>query len=130
MVLSCSIAYSLLFLAQDTIYPAFLYQLLEECWLQEHFRRPSASLLHTALAAFTGILVRDGTPAHVSRCLLLDTFQLHKSSRMSAIHNLVTESSLHVSAALSSPDEDHTSIVKLSLHQSEGFSRMEVKVSV
>lgn len=77
----------------------------------------------------TGLSLKDGAPVQTTQSLLLDTFQVHQSSRVSAIHSLVVESSFHMLAALSSLDEDHTSIMRLSLYQNEGVSRMEAKVS-
>ena len=142
---------------QDPAYPTFLYQVLEECWQQEQQCRPPAPLLHSALTRLTGLSVRGGgAPSQTTQSLLLDSFLLHRNRRVSAVHSVVrgggdSSSStgicngggggggrngdggrvrVEMCAALSSLDEDSTSIMTLSLtqHHEEEDCRLEAKV--
>lgn len=123
---------------QDTAYPTFLYQVLEECWQQEQFRRPTSELLHTALVGLTGLSVRGGGgPTQTTHGLLLDSYMLHCSSRVSAIHSVmggdggICGSQFLACAALSSLDDNNcASIVALQLSQQNRMVEcsMETKV--
>lgn len=114
----------------DAIYPIFLYHLLEECWQQDHLCRPSAALLHTALVNLTGLSVKGDTHLVMKESMLLDSFLLHQNSRVSAVHSVVVDSSVLISAALSSLDENHTTIMSLSLRLFDADYKIEAKVSL
>ena len=123
---------------QDTPYPSFLYQVLEECWQQEQYRRPSAELLHSALSELTGLAVRPGSrPAQSSQSLLLDSYLLYRNSRLSAVDCLVGgggeeggQQQVVMCAALSSLADSSTSIVSLRLTSEQHTQdyTMETKV--
>ena len=123
---------------QDTPYPTFLYQVLEECWQQEQFRRPPAELLHTALVRLTGLSVRGvrGQPIHTTHSLLLDSYLLYHSSRLSVIHSVVDgngvdEGSRFVAcAALSSLADNCTSIIALTLSHQQCIEDCRVSTKV
>lgn len=125
---------------QDTAYPTFLYQVLEECWQQEQFQRPPSELLHTALTELTGLSVRGGgSPTQNTQALLLDSYLLWNNRRLSTVHGTVMEGNSGDSvprfvacASLSSLDNSCTSIVAMSLSQQEymGECTMETKVGM
>ena len=96
---------------QDAPYPLLLFQFLEECWQQEHFRRPSAKDLNKTLQVLTGLQVKEETVSGSCKKLLMDTFVAHQSYRMSATHAVVSEDAFMLCAAFQSPEESTTSIV-------------------
>ena len=125
---------------QDTAYPTFLYQVLEECWQQEQFLRPPSQLLHMALTKLTGLSVRGGgSPTQNTQALLLDSYVLWNNRRLSTVHSTVVEGNsgdggprFVTCASLSSLDNKSTNIVALSLSQQEymGECTMETKVGI
>ena len=117
--------------SQDTSYPLLLFQFLEECWQHKHFKRPSAGDLKTTLQTLTGFSVPDDS--EIVKCspqkLLMDTFVLHQSHRVSASHAIAAQDSFSICAALSSSDESTTTVAVVNHHHSNLKTKLQMKVS-
>ena len=116
--------------SQDASYPLLLFQFLEECWQHKHFKRPSAEGLKRALQTLTGFSVQDDseTVRYSPQRLLMDTFVLHQTHRVSASHAIAAQDSFSVCAALSSPDESTTTVAVVNYQHTNLKTKLQMKV--
>ena len=94
-------------------------------------------MLHTAMMNLTGLSVRpDNNPAQSTQGLLLDSYVLYRSSRLSVIHSVVERDregggSRYVAcAALSSLNDASTSIVALNLSHEDSDQQCTMRTKV
>lgn len=104
--------------AQDPLYPLLYFQFLEDCWHQEHFKRPSAATLCKAVQKLSGsydVLSKAEQPKERRELygVLLDSYTLHQGYRISACQSVVSQdpcTSYTMCVALSSPDDYSTTV--------------------
>lgn len=99
---------------QDTLYPLFFFQFLEDCWHQEHFKRPSALSLYKAALRLSGSFSspsnKEGLKDHDLQGVLLDSYTLHQGHRISVCETSANQDSYTACVALSAPDDYSTTI--------------------
>ena len=99
---------------QDTLYPLFFFQFLEDCWHQEHFKRPSAVSLYKTVVRLSGSFStasKKEEPINQElQGVLLDSYILHQSHRISACETVVSKDSYTACLALCAPDDFSTTI--------------------
>lgn len=91
---------------QDTAYPPLLFQILEDCWQQEHYLRPSAEQLCATIKQLTGLSMEENQPATPAEggSILLDSFTLHQENRISAAHCRDSQAGVELCAAVGGQD--------------------------
>ena len=122
-------SFSILPPPQDIGYPPLLFQILEDCWQQEHYLRPSAEHIHSTIRALTDLSIAENqvaTPAKQS--ILLDSFTLHQEHRISAVHCFERETGLEACAAISGQDGS-TAIVNVVYSEENAKSELQCCVS-
>jgi hypothetical protein len=78
---------SFLPLPQDPAYPPLLFEILEDCWQQEYYLRPSAEHLHSSIRELSELTIIENQPPVTNRhSVLLDSFTLHQEHRASVSH--------------------------------------------
>lgn len=119
------------FLLQDTAYPPLLFQILEDCWQQEHYLRPSAELLYTTIKELTGLSMEENRPSlPENSSVLLDSFTLHQQNRVSAAHCHDSRGGVDVCAAVSGQDGMTTDVVVMQYDAESDKSEMLFNVCV
>ena len=104
--------------AQDPLYPLPFFQFLEDCWHQEHFKRPSAVTLCKAVQKLSGSFDMSSKTEQPKerrelQGVLLDSYTLHQGHRISACQTAVSQNpctSYTMCVALSSPDDYSTTV--------------------
>ena len=116
-------------LPQDTAYPPLLFQILEDCWQQEYYLRPSAQHLYSAISELSQLTIAgDHAPSTDRRSVLLDSFTLHQDQRVSCCQCYDSESvGLGVCAAVG---EEITSTAIVSAQYRPADGKNEVKYMV
>lgn len=120
---------------QDFIYPPVLSHILEECWQQDHFMRPSAHAISDAVSGTHRPLLEDNGDCSATP-LFLDSFMLHPVNRVTACHCSNLEGA-GFEACLALSDEGlgespqiHTILAGAAYNKECEKSELEIDVSV
>ena len=86
--------------------------------------------LKRALQTLTGFSVQDDseTVRYSPQKLLMDTFVLHQTHRVSASHAIAAQDSFSVCAALSSPDGSTTTVAVVNYQHANLKTKLQMKV--
>ena len=113
------------------------FQFLEDCWHQEHFKRPSAATLCKAVQKLSGSFDMSSKAEQPKghrelQGILLDSYTLHQGHRISACQTVVSQDSYTsfytMCVALSSPD-DYSTTIAISKYSAED-PRTELQAEV
>ena len=126
--------YAVLLTQQDPLYPVFLFQFLEDCWHQEHFKRPSAQSLYKAVVrlsgSFTTLSNKECICDHELQGVLLDSYTLHQGHRISACQILTTQHPYTACVALSAPDDYSTTIALVKYSGDDPRTELQAEVQL
>lgn len=117
---------------QDTLYPLFFFQFLEDCWHQEHFKRPSALSLYKAVVRLSGsfstVSKKEEPTSQELQGILLDSYTLHQGHRISACETVVSQDSYTACVALSAPDDFSTTIALAKYNKKDPKTELQAEV--
>ena len=117
---------------QDTLYPLFFFQFLEDCWHQEHFKRPSALSLYKAVVrlsgSFNAVSKKEEPMNQELQGVLLDSYTLHQGHRISACETVVCKDSYTACVALSAPDDLCTTIALAKYNKEDPKTELQAEV--
>lgn len=118
--------------AQDTTYSPLLFQILEDCWQQDHFLRPSAEQLHNTIKELTSLTLAENQlapPGGERAGILLDSFTVHTSHRVTASHCSSSQFGFDICTALRGTDET-TAILHLQYNHRDDNSQLQINVRI
>ena len=111
--ISFNFEYDSLFL-QDSSYPLYLYQALEDCWKQEHYNRPPAEDLCRVLMKLTGLKFSENTcSCQEMTAILLDSYTLHPDKRIARSEVTCTDGKVDICVAMATRDDTSTTIATI-----------------